>query len=66
MGPTSKPFFTKFIMQYVLASYHPLPVVVSRAEGVFVWDLEGNRHYDFLAAYSAVNQGIIVNASKTF
>ncbi|MFK7920489.1 MAG: ornithine--oxo-acid transaminase [Bacteroidia bacterium] len=38
-------------------NYHPLPVVLSRGEGVFVWDPEGNRYYDFLSAYSAVNQG---------
>ena len=38
-------------------NYHPLPVVLSRGEGVFVWDLEGKRYYDFLSAYSAVNQG---------
>jgi ornithine--oxo-acid transaminase len=38
-------------------NYHPLPVVLSRGEGVFVWDVEGQRYYDFLSAYSAVNQG---------
>lgn len=38
-------------------NYHPLPVVLSRGEGVFVWDVEGKRYYDFLSAYSAVNQG---------
>lgn len=38
-------------------NYHPLPVVLSKGEGVFVWDVEGNRYYDFLSAYSAVNQG---------
>jgi len=38
-------------------NYHPLPVVLSRGEGVFVWDPEGRRYYDFLSAYSAVNQG---------
>lgn len=38
-------------------NYHPLPVVLSRGEGVYVWDVEGNRYYDFLSAYSAVNQG---------
>lgn len=38
-------------------NYHPLPVVLDRGEGVFVWDVEGKRHYDFLSAYSAVNQG---------
>lgn len=38
-------------------NYHPLPVVLSKGEGVFVWDVEGKRYYDFLSAYSAVNQG---------
>jgi ornithine--oxo-acid transaminase len=38
-------------------NYHPLPVVLTRGEGVFVWDPEGRRYYDFLSAYSAVNQG---------
>jgi len=38
-------------------NYHPLPVVLSRGEGVFVWDVDGKRYYDFLSAYSAVNQG---------
>ena len=38
-------------------NYHPLPVVLNKGEGVFVWDVEGKRYYDFLSAYSAVNQG---------
>ncbi|MFK7050233.1 MULTISPECIES: ornithine--oxo-acid transaminase [Flavobacterium] len=38
-------------------NYHPLPVVLSKGEGVYVWDLEGKKYYDFLSAYSAVNQG---------
>ena len=38
-------------------NYHPIPVVLERGEGVFVWDVEGKKYYDFLAAYSAVNQG---------
>ncbi|MBP7808142.1 MAG: ornithine--oxo-acid transaminase [Bacteroidia bacterium] len=38
-------------------NYHPLPVVLERGEGVFVWDVDGKKYYDFLAAYSAVNQG---------
>ena len=38
-------------------NYHPLPVVLERGEGVFVWDCEGKKYYDFLSAYSAVNQG---------
>lgn len=43
--------------KYGAHNYHPLPVVLSRGEGVFVWDVEGKRYYDFLSAYSAVNQG---------
>jgi len=38
-------------------NYHPLPVVLARGKGVFMWDVEGKRYYDFLSAYSAVNQG---------
>lgn len=43
--------------QYGAHDYHPLPVVLARGEGVYVWDVEGKRYYDFLSAYSAVNQG---------
>ncbi|HQO18610.1 MAG TPA: aminotransferase class III-fold pyridoxal phosphate-dependent enzyme, partial [Candidatus Cloacimonas sp.] len=43
--------------RYGAHNYHPLPVVLAKGEGVFVWDPEGNRYYDFLSAYSAVNQG---------
>ncbi len=43
--------------KYGAHNYHPLPVVLSRGEGVYVWDVEGKRYYDFLSAYSAVNQG---------
>lgn len=43
--------------QYGAHNYHPLPVVLSKGEGVFMWDVEGKRYYDFLSAYSAVNQG---------
>ncbi len=43
--------------KYGAHNYHPLPVVLERAEGVYVWDPEGHRYYDFLSAYSAVNQG---------
>ncbi len=38
-------------------NYHPLPVVIDKGEGVYVWDVEGKKYYDFLSAYSAVNQG---------
>lgn len=43
--------------KYGAHNYHPLPVVLSRGEGVFVWDVDGKKYYDFLSAYSAVNQG---------
>ena len=43
--------------KYGAHNYHPLPVVLEKGEGVFVWDVDGNRYYDFLSAYSAVNQG---------
>lgn len=43
--------------KYGAHNYHPLPVVLSKGEGVYVWDPEGNRYFDFLSAYSAVNQG---------
>lgn len=43
--------------KYGAHNYHPLPVVLSKGDGVHVWDPEGNRYYDFLSAYSAVNQG---------
>ncbi|WP_339661608.1 ornithine--oxo-acid transaminase [uncultured Polaribacter sp.] len=54
-------------------NYHPLPVVLSKGEGVYVWDVEGKKYYDFLSAYSAVNQGhchpkivdAMVNQAKT-
>lgn len=54
--------------QYGAHNYHPLPVVLNKGEGVYVWDVEGKRYYDFLSAYSAVNQGHchpkIINALK--
>lgn len=43
--------------KYGAHNYHPLPVVLQRGEGVFLWDVEGKRYYDFLSGYSAVNQG---------
>jgi ornithine--oxo-acid transaminase len=42
---------------YSAHNYHPLPVVLSKGEGVYVWDVDNKRYYDFLSAYSAVNQG---------
>jgi len=43
--------------KYGAHNYHPLPVVLAKGKGVFMWDVEGKRYYDFLSAYSAVNQG---------
>ncbi len=43
--------------RYGAHNYHPIPVVIDRAEGVFVWDIDGKKYFDFLSAYSAVNQG---------
>jgi len=43
--------------KYGAHNYHPLPVVLERGEGIYVWDVEGRRYFDFLSAYSAVNQG---------
>ncbi len=43
--------------KYGAQNYHPLPVVLSRGEGVYVWDVEGKKYYDFLSAYSSLNQG---------
>ena len=43
--------------KYGAHNYHPLPVVLSKGKGVYVWDVDGNKYYDFLSAYSAVNQG---------
>lgn len=59
--------------KYGAHNYHPLPVVLSRGEGVYVWDVEGKKYFDFLSAYSAVNQGhchprivdALVNQAKT-
>jgi ornithine--oxo-acid transaminase len=55
--------------KYGAHNYHPLPVVLNKGEGVYLWDVEGKRYYDFLSAYSAVNQGHchprIVNALIT-
>ncbi len=43
--------------RYGAHNYAPLPVVLSKGKGVFVWDVDGKRYFDFLSAYSAVNQG---------
>ena len=50
-------YFIDLENQFSAHNYHPLPVVLKEGKGVFVWDVEGNKYYDFLSAYSAVNQG---------
>jgi len=49
--------YTQLEERYGAHNYHPLPVVLTRGEGVFVWDVDGKRYYDFLSGYSALNQG---------
>jgi ornithine--oxo-acid transaminase len=50
-------YFLELEEQYGAHNYHPLPVVLEKGEGVFLWDVDGKRYYDFLSGYSAVNQG---------
>ncbi|WP_258102783.1 ornithine--oxo-acid transaminase [Marinoscillum sp. MHG1-6] len=56
-GTKSSEEFINLENEYGAHNYHPLPVVLDRGEGVFVWDVEGKKYYDFLSAYSALNQG---------
>src|SRR5215216_3551905 len=51
------PYFIELEDKYGAHNYHPLPVVLTRGEGVFVWDVEGKKYFDFLSGYSALNQG---------
>ncbi len=57
MSKYSSEELIEFENKYGAHNYHPLPVVLDRGEGVYVWDVEGKKYYDFLSAYSAVNQG---------
>src|SRR4030095_2633134 len=50
-------YFLELEEKYGAHNYHPIPVVLAQGEGVFLWDVEGKRYYDFLSGYSAVNQG---------
>ncbi len=50
-------YYIELEEKYGAHNYHPLPVVLERGEGVYVWDVEGKKYFDFLSAYSAVNQG---------
>ncbi len=56
LSPLTNYFLEKEEM-YGAHNYHPLPVVLTRGKGVFVWDVDDNRYYDFLSGYSAINQG---------
>jgi ornithine--oxo-acid transaminase len=51
------PYYLELEETFGAHNYHPLPVVLDRGQGVFLWDVDGNRYYDFLSGYSAVNQG---------
>jgi len=57
MGTDKSADFIALEDKYGAHNYHPLPVVLNRGEGIFVWDVDNNRYFDFLSAYSAVNQG---------
>jgi ornithine--oxo-acid transaminase len=50
-------YYLELEEQYGAHNYHPVPVVLTRGEGVYVWDVDGKRYYDFLSGYSAINQG---------
>jgi ornithine--oxo-acid transaminase len=50
-------YYLQLEEQYSAHNYHPLPVVLSKGKGVYLWDVDGKRYYDFLSGYSAVNQG---------
>ena len=50
-------YYIDLELEYGAHNYHPIPVVLAKGSGIYVWDVEGNRYYDFLSAYSAVNQG---------
>ena len=54
---TRSDYFIELEERYNAHNYHPIPVVLEKGRGVFVWDVEGKRYYDCLSAYSAVNQG---------
>src|SRR4030042_2060484 len=61
-------YYRKLEKTWGAHNYHPLPVVISKAKGVWVWDVEGKKYIDMLSSYSAINQGHlnkrIVNAAK--
>jgi len=55
--PGKSQYYFELEEQYGAHNYHPIPVVLNRGHGVYVWDVDGKRYYDFLSGYSAVNQG---------
>jgi ornithine--oxo-acid transaminase len=55
--PSTTHYYLELEEKHSAHNYHPIPVVINRGEGVFVWDVEGNRYYDFLSGYSALNHG---------
>src|ERR1043165_1137561 len=57
ISKTSAQYYLELEEKYGAHNYHPLPVVLSRGKGVFLWDVDGKRYFDFLSGYSAVNQG---------
>ena len=56
-GINKSEYYIELENRYGAKNYKPLPVVIERGEGVFLWDVEGKKYFDFLSAYSAVNQG---------
>src|SRR5688572_15207322 len=54
---TKTQYYLDLEEKYGAHNYHPIPVVLTRGQGVYVWDVEGKKYYDFLSGYSAVNQG---------
>ncbi|KAM7072666.1 ornithine aminotransferase, mitochondrial isoform 3-T4 [Molossus nigricans] len=56
-GPPSSDYVFERESKYGAHNYHPLPVALERGKGIYVWDVEGRKYFDFLSAYSAVNQG---------
>src|ERR1700738_3069352 len=55
--PSNATHFLELEENYGAHNYHPIPVVLTRGEGVFLWDVDGKKYFDFLSGYSAVNQG---------
>jgi ornithine--oxo-acid transaminase len=56
-NPANTQYYLNLEEKFSAHNYHPLPVVLNKGEGVFVWDVDGKKYYDFLSGYSAINQG---------